>query len=228
MLLSILVPCYNEKNTIKQVLNELLNEPFDFDIEVIVIDNASTDGSRDIIEQFTDDPRVTLLNNPKNIGKTGSIRRGLEHVNGDYVLIKDADLEYATNEISNIVEHAVKNNYAVVYGSRTLGNQEREKNTFYFGNNFLTNFFNFLYGEKITDLTTCYKLLRSDLYKDIKINSKSFGYCPEVSAKLSKKGISINEIPISYDPRSYLEGKKIKRSEGLYFFYLLLKLKFIE
>ena len=230
MTLSIIIPVFNEKNTILEIFKriEKVNfNDFSFKKEIIIVDDGSTDGTRDILKKLEGDYRI--IYHPKNRGKGAAIRTGLKESSGDYVIIQDADLEYDPQDYKKLLEYALKNNAQVVYGSRQLNHQNEFSHlSFYLGGLFLSWLTNLLYRTKITDESTCYKLFKAETLKSIPLKCQRFEFCPEVTAKIAKRGIKIYEVPINYNPRHKKEGKKIRWKDGLEAIWVLLKYKFID
>ena len=219
--LSIIVPFYNESKSIVKVIDEI--NQLDINNHLIVINDGSDDlneNVKNIIREKVD----VYLENKKNFGKGYSLTKAFNYCKDGYIVIKDADLEYDTQDIKKLYNHALKNNLEVVYGSRFLKKKYMfNKNIFFYGNKFFTYIFNFLYKQNITDAHTCYKFFDSNLLKNLKIHSKRFEFCAEFNSKIAKKNIVINEIPISYIPRSKKEGKKIGVKDALVTLYIYLK-----
>ena len=230
MTLSILLPVFNEKNTISAILkkiDEVDLGDLGFDKEIIIIDDGSTDGTADVLRGL--EGRYKILYHPRNRGKGAAIRTGLKEASGDYVIIQDADLEYDPNDYRKLLEVALKNNAEVVYGSRLTNHQNKFSHTsYYLGGIFLNFATNFLYGTKITDESTCYKLFKTEVIKSIPLKCQRFEFCPEVTAKVAKRGIKIYEAPINYYPRHINEGKKIKWRDGVIALWTLIKYKFVD
>lgn len=229
MKLSVIIPCYNEKETISEILKRIHELHLaKITIEVIAVDDGSTDGSYQILKNLQKKFRFRLLRHNKNLGKGEAIKTALDFVSGDYIIIQDADLEYNPQDYQKLLERALKNNAKVVYGSRQLNpNNKYSDIFFYFGGIFLTYLVNLLYGIRITDEATSYKLFKTETLKGIKLNCKRFEFCPEVTAKIAKKGIKIYEMPISYSPRS-IRKKKIKWIDGFKAAWVLIKYKFVD
>jgi dolichol-phosphate mannosyltransferase len=229
MVLSILIPVFNEKNTISEILkkiNEVDLSVLGFNKEII-IDDGSTDGTREVLDKLAD--KYKIIYHGKNQGKGTAIRNGLSRVSGDYVIIQDADLEYDPEDYKKLLECALGNKAQVVYGSRLLNrHNEFSYTSFYFGGIILNWLTNFIYGLKISDESTCYKRLKTEIIKSIPLKCRRFDFCPEVTAKVAKKGIKIYEVPINYYPRHKKEGKKIKWRDGLEAFWVLIKYRFID
>ena len=230
MTLSIIILIFNEKKTILEILKkiETVNlSDLGFEKEIIIVDDGSTDGTREILDGLSN--KYKIIYHSKNQGKGAAIRTGLGKVSGDYIIIQDADLEYDPEDYKKLLDCALKNNAKVVYGSRRLNPKNRYSNfSFYLGGIFLTWIVNILYGIKITDESTCYKLFKTETLKGIKLNCKRFEFCPEVTAKLAKRGIKIYEVPISYYSRTKVEGKKIKWRDGFQAIWVLIKYKFTD
>ena len=229
MKLSILIPSYNEEKTIIQIIQKIIDCNIDsFEKEIIVIDDGSTDNTINLIKNIKD---IKLIINNKNIGKGASIKKGIELSTGDLIIIQDADLEYDPNDYLNLILPFKNKNVSVVYGSRRLKkNNHFSYFSFYIGGILLTYLVNILFpfSKNISDEPTCYKIFRSGLIKNIKINSNGFEICPEITVKILKKGYDIYEVPISYYPRSKSEGKKINWLDGIIAIYTIIKYRFIN
>lgn len=228
MTLSVVIPVFNEKNTISEILKRIervnLGE-LGFDKEVIIVDDGSGDGSREILKNFED--RYKIVYHKKNQGKGAAVRTGLEIASGDYVIIQDADLEYDPQDYKKLLDFALKNNAEVVYGSRRLNLRNKPSySSYYWGGIILNWLTNLILGIKITDESTCYKLFKTEVIKSIPLKCKRFEFCAEITAKISKRGIKIYEVPISYSPRHIEEGKKIRWRDGLIALWTLIKYKF--
>lgn len=223
MKLSIIIPVYNEENAVKQIINKVKETSLSIDKEIIVVDDGSTDKTAESLRKIGG---VVLLKHNKNKGKGAAIITGLSNVTGDIVLIQDADLEYDPKDYNALIEPFLRNNAEVVYGSRTLGKNEKGHWSFHLGGWGLTVFANLLYGLNITDEATCYKVFKTDLLRSLNLESKGFEFCPEVTAKIGKRKIKIYEVPISYYPRSKKEGKKIKWKDGFIALWVLFKNRF--
>jgi dolichol-phosphate mannosyltransferase len=224
MKLSIIVPVYNEKNTILEILKKLddLNLG-DLQKEIVIVDDCSTDGTKEIIENLKGEYKVVF--HVQNKGKGLAIRSGLKEVTGDYVVIQDADLEYDPQDLKVMVEKMVRENLNVLYGSRRLNKQNTQHSGlhYYLGGYLLTFITNILYGQKLTDEPTCYKMFKTTLIKSMPLSCHGFEFCPEVTALASLAGEKIKEIPISYYPRHKKEGKKIKWQDALVAIKVLIK-----
>jgi len=216
MKISIIIPCYNEVNTIEVIVNKIL-EIKDLNYEIILVDDCSNDGTRNILNEKIKDKINKVIFNDKNYGKGFSIREGIKASSGDIILIQDADLEYSPSDYQKLVAPIINGYADVVYGSRFLGSSE--KRVLYFwhtlGNKILTLFSNIFTNLNLTDMEVCYKVFKSDIIKNITLVEDRFGFEPEVTAKISKKNIRIYEVGISYFGRKYIEGKKITWVDGL-------------
>ncbi|MCK4744833.1 glycosyltransferase family 2 protein [Candidatus Parcubacteria bacterium] len=225
--LSIIIPVFNEEKTIKKILSKIENVLLINNLkkEIIIVDDCSDDGTREILKNFD---KYKTLYHKKNIGKGMSIRTGLKAVSGDYVIIQDADLEYNPDDYNILLQKMIDEKLSVVYGSRELGQRKNKYSTisFYLGGIFLTKLANLLYKQSLTDEATCYKLFRVDLIKSLPLKCKRFEFCPEVTALISIKGIKIEEIGISYSPRHKKDGKKINYWDGLHAIWILFKYRF--
>ncbi|HAT04103.1 MAG TPA: glycosyl transferase [Candidatus Magasanikbacteria bacterium] len=226
--ISIIIPAYNERETILPILKKIEEVNFGpIQKEIIIVDDFSTDGTREILKKLTS-IAYKIIYQEKNNGKGFAIRTALKHVTGNWVIIQDADLEYDPKNYIDILSHAISNKQQVVYGSRQLKRQENRYSclSFYIGGIFLTKLTNILYGQKLTDEATCYKLFNAELLKNLPLTCTRFEFCPEVTALVAKQGIQIPEVAISYYPRTKENGKKIKWRDGLYAIWILLKYRF--
>jgi dolichol-phosphate mannosyltransferase len=222
MKLSIIIPVYNEGKTIKDVLSKVLKQTLAQ--EVIVVDDGSNDKTVNLLEKIkSQNPKVKIMIHPKNLGKGAAVRTGISKATGDYVLIQDADLEYDPSDYKKLISHASYKK--AVYGSRLLTKNPHAYNRTYLGNIFITNFCNILFGTKLTDSYTCYKLLPTKIAKALNLYSNGFEIEAEITGKLAKRKIPIKETPISYKPRGYEEGKKIKAKDALKGLLVFLKIK---
>jgi glycosyltransferase involved in cell wall biosynthesis len=213
--LSVVVPCYNEAGTVEQLLTTVLESPWV--AEVIVVDDGSTDETLSIAKSIQD-PRVMLFEQPYNMGKGAALRRGFKEATADFVIVQDADLEYDPSEYGRILEHLISGKADVVYGSRFMS--DRPHRVLYYwhsvGNRLLTTASNAFTNLNLTDMETCYKAFRREVIQSIELREDRFGIEPEITAKIAKAGWRVYEIGISYDGRSYAEGKKIGWRDGVH------------
>lgn len=223
MRLSVIVCAYNERDTILQVLADIRAvELGGWEREIIVVDNCSTDGTRELL-QTIDQPDIRIIYQPYNMGKGSSIRTAIQYVTGDYALIHDADLEYDPRDHPKFIE-AAENGAIAVFGSRTLGGQRIYKYPHaYAGVRMITAMMNLFFGGRLTDAATANKMVRADVLKALNLIGSGFDLDFELPDKLLLAGIDIVEIPIHYSPRTYEEGKKIKVQDGLYAFLIMLR-----
>lgn len=226
MKLSIIIPVYNERNTIKAVLDNVAGT--NFDKEIIIVDDGSTDGTREVLEKL--DKQFKVIHHTKNMGKGAAIQTALEHITGDVVLFQDADLEYDPNDYVFLLEPIQKGSADVVYGSRLSGGRPQRMHMFWhkLGNTFLTLLTNVLYNTTLSDMETGYKVFKRDIIKDITIKSKGFSVEAEITAKVLKTRCRVYEVPISYYGRSYAEGKKITWKQGISAIITLLWYRFFK
>ncbi len=221
MLLSVVMPVYNEEDTIQEIINKVLEEKTNK--ELIIVDDGSKDRSRELLRAINDE-RVKVFFHTHNQGKAGAIRTALQHISGDVVIIQDADLEYNPQEYERLIRPIDMNKADVVYGSRFSGPEQRVLYFWHFvGNKFLTLVSNMLTNLNLSDMETCYKAFRTDIIKQIEIESGRFGIEPELTAKVAKLGCRVYEVPISYYGRDYSEGKKITWKDGFEAIWYILK-----
>jgi glycosyltransferase involved in cell wall biosynthesis len=225
-LLSVVMPAFNELPTIEEVIRRVLALPLR--TELIVVDDCSTDGTRDLLARLQRELGFTVLLQPANGGKGSALRRGFEAVTGDVVVIQDADLEYSPEELPGLMALICEGRADVVYGSRFLGRHRVFLFTHYLGNLALTLLTNLLYNTMLSDMETCYKVMRTSVLRSMRLESNGFGIEPELTAKIFKRGLRVYEVPISYDGRGYDEGKKIGWRDGVVAVWVLLKYRFIE
>ena len=234
-MLTIIVPVYNERKYLSNILNKLTKIKIK-KIQIIVVDDGSSDGSTEILKKkFLKNKKINkIIFHNKNSGKGSAIKSAQKYVKGEYVVIQDADLEYDPKDLIKIYNFIRKNKLNVVYGSRVL-NKNKYQNTKNFthliriwGNIFLTYVSNKINNQNLTDAHTCYKMLETKIFKKINLREKGFAFCPEVTTKLSKKNYNIVEIPISYSGRTYDNGKKITATDGLIALFSLIKYRLID
>jgi glycosyltransferase involved in cell wall biosynthesis len=225
-LLSVVMPAYNERDTIEEMIRRVLAIPMR--VELIVVDDGSQDGTRDILARLATELPFKLVLKPANGGKGSALRRGFQEVAGDLVVIQDADLEYSPEEFPDLVSLICEGRADVVYGSRFLGRHRVFLFTHYAGNRFLTLVTNILYNTMLTDMETCYKVMRTEVLRSMTLESDGFGIEPELTAKIFKRHYRVYEVPITYDGRNYDEGKKITWLDGFVALWVLLKYRFTE
>jgi glycosyltransferase involved in cell wall biosynthesis len=225
-LLSVVMPCYNERNTIEEIIRRVAAVPLR--TELIVVDDGSKDGTRDILTALERELKFRLIFQPQNAGKGAALRRGFQEVTGDLVVIQDADLEYSPEEFPQLIELICEGRADVVYGSRFLGRHRVFMFTHYLGNRLVTFLTNVLYNTMLTDMETCYKVMRTEVLRSFTLESNGFGIEPEMTAKIFKRGYRVYEVPITYDGRGYEEGKKITWRDGIVALWVLLKYRFTE
>jgi glycosyltransferase involved in cell wall biosynthesis len=224
-LLSVVMPVFNERTTVEEIIRRVLAVPLR--IELIVVDDGSTDGSGGILDALKLELPFTLLRQT-NAGKGAALRRGFTAVTGDVVIIQDADLEYSPEEYPGLIELILDGHADVVYGSRFLGRHRVFLFTHYLGNRIVTLATNVLYNTMLSDMETCYKAMRIDVLRSFSLDSDGFGIEPEITAKIFKRGYRVYEVPIMYAGRGYDEGKKITWTAGVVALWVLLKYRFTE
>jgi glycosyltransferase involved in cell wall biosynthesis len=225
-LLSVVMPCYNERSTIEEIVRRVLAVPLR--IELIVVDDCSKDGTRDILTGLAGELGFKLVFQTQNGGKGAALRRGFQEVTGDLVVIQDADLEYSPEEFPQLIELICEGRADVVYGSRFLGRHRVFMFTHYAGNRFLTLVTNVLYNTMLSDMETCYKVMRTEVLRSMTLEANGFGIEPELTAKIFKRRYRVYEVPITYDGRGYEEGKKITWLDGFVALWVLVKYRFTE
>ena len=224
-LLSVVMPVYNERTTIDEIVRRVLAVPLR--IELIVVDDGSRDGTGEILEQLQRELKFKLIRQ-QNGGKGSALRRGFTEVTGDLVVIQDADLEYSPEEFPQLIELICSGKADVVYGSRFLGRHRAFMFAHYMGNKFVTLVTNILYNTMLTDMETCYKAMRTEVLRSMTLKSNGFGIEPELTAKIFKRGYRVYEVPITYAGRGYEQGKKITWRAGFNALWVLVKYRFIE
>ena len=226
--LSILIPVYNEKTTVIKLIDLVANAPVALQKELVVVDDGSTDGTREILKNI-DRANVKIILHEKNSGKGAAIRTALAAATGEYAIIQDADLEYDPQDYGAMVGPLLDGRADVVYGSRFLGGPHRVLLFWhYFGNKLFTLLANIIYDINLTDMGTCYKAFRRDLIAPMLLRCDRFGIEAELTAKFCKRRLRIYEVPISYSGRTYAEGKKITWLDGFSYLYALLRFRFAD
>jgi glycosyltransferase involved in cell wall biosynthesis len=223
MRLSVIIPVYNEVHTVVDVINAVRNCGVK-DLEILVVDDCSTDGTTQLLDNLPPSPDLRIFHHPTNQGKGAGIRTAQANVTGDVVIIQDADLEYSPNEFPAMLQPIIDNKADAVFGSRYSG-REILVDTFwhYSGNKILTFISNVFSNLHLTDMETCYKMIRTDIFKSFTLECNRFGFEPEITAKLSKKRIRLYEVPIAYHARPFDAGKKIGWKDGVAAIWYILK-----
>jgi glycosyltransferase involved in cell wall biosynthesis len=225
MKLSVIIPLFNEINTIDAIIDKVNSVPIEK--EIIIVDDCSTDGSREFIQNLNTE-NIIIACHEKNMGKGFAIRTGLKYVTGEIIIIQDADLEYDPNDYPKLIEPIINKKTKVVFGNRYHSGNDMFLSKFKLAVLLLTKMANLLYSININDEATCYKVFHKEVFEHVKLNCKRFEFCPEVIAKVSKAGFGITEIPINYHARSISDGKKIKFKDAIEAFYTLIKYRFIN
>lgn len=227
--ITILIPIFNEVSTLELILQKVEDAPFcGLEKEIILIDDFSTDGTREILEKLKD--KYQIFYHDENMGKGAALRTGFEHMTGDIVVIQDADLEYEPVDYDPLIKLIIDNRADVAYGSRLSGGKPSRSFMFthLLGNKLLTLITNILYNTTLTDMETCYKAFKTEFIKGIQIKSNRFDFEPEITAKVLKRGARLYELPISYYGREYDEGKKITWKDGFHAILALIKFRFTD
>jgi len=226
MTLDVIIPIYNEENTLEEVIEKVLASPLR--PTIIAVDDGSSDDTREILKRYEGNERVRVASHVRNLGKGAAVRTGISLATGDIVLVQDADLEYDPGDFGAILAPFEDPDIEVVYGSRRLKSSNPIcSSMFLLGGATLTWFTNLLYGTRITDEPTCYKAFRRELLQSLPLRCSRFEFCPEVTAIVARRGIRIREVPISYSPRSRAEGKKIGLRDWFEAVYTLLRYRFL-
>jgi len=226
--LSIIVPVLNEESTIEEVIKRVERAPiFGYQKEIIIINDGSTDNTKNILKNIKDKYSLKILEHQRSMGKGRAIRAGFEMATGSALIIQDADLEYNPNDWSLLLKELNGLKIGAVYGSRNINPEKKGYFHYVLGVKFLTFLNNLLFGSKLTDIYTCYKLFPTDLIKSIKLNSDGFEIEAEMTVKILKKGLLIKEVPISYSPRRFEQGKKIRFKDGLIGLWTLVKYRLL-
>lgn len=227
MKISVVIPAYNESPSIRETIEKV--RAASSEAQIIIVDDNSTDGTSDILEEIDKEAKITLIRHKTNMGKGACIRTALEHVKGDVIIIQDADLEYDPKDYPKLLEPILDGRADVVYGTRFLGGPHRVIYFWnYIGNKFLTFLSNMLNDLNLTDMETGFKVFRREAMEGIEIRENRFGFEPEITAKLAKKRLRLYEVPVSYNGRTYAEGKKIRWWNGLAAIWHIIKYRFMD
>lgn len=221
--LSIIIPVFNEKNTVAEILKRVVAAPvFGYEKQIIVVNDGSDDGTKRVLDGLSSEMDFICLNHSENLGKGEAIKTALSQVDGDYVIIQDADLEYDPRDYEKLLKEVTAGD-CVIYGSRNLVPQRYSYLYCFLGVKFLTFLINLLFGSRLTDIYTCYKLIPAPLFKSLNLQSSCFEIEAEITAKILKRGYKIKEVGITYFPRSYSQGKKIRIHHGLKSIWIIIK-----
>lgn len=226
--LSVIIPVFNEANTIHEIIKRVLDAPADID-EIIIVDDGSNDGTSQLLRSYTEHEKFKIITHTDNFGKGKAVRTGIENARGDLMIIQDADLEYDPRDYPRLLQPIQENLADVVYGSRFLGEARRPIHFWNMvANKILVLVTNILYNNILSDMETGYKLFKREVLTNLNLKAKGFDFEPEFTAKLLKRGVRIFEVPIRFNPRLYSEGKKIKIKDAFIALWTLIKYRFID
>lgn len=228
MFLSIVIPVFNEKKTLLKIIEKIDLLPKTLTRELVIVDDGSTDGSREILKKLEYRNDITVIYKEENSGKGDSLKVGFKNSKGDYVIVQDADLEYDPNDYQKLIDTILINQKTVVFGSRFSGSFQDMSPLHFYGNKFLTFITNLLYGVNLTDMETCYKLFPGDFIRSLNLKANRFDFEPEITAKILKSNYKILEVAINYYGRSHDEGKKITWKDGFIAVFSLLKYRLYD
>ena len=219
------MPCFNEIKTIDRILKQVMSVELDIERELVIVDDCSTDGTREQLAKLNGGSDIRVIFHPTNRGKGAALRTGFQHASGEIIIIQDADLEYDPNEYPKLLEPILDGKADVVYGSRFVGGDSHRVLYFWhsLGNRFLTLLSNIFTNLNLTDMEVCYKAFKKDILNELKLVEDRFGFEPEFTAKIARNGYSVYEVGISYYGRTYEEGKKINWKDGMRAIYVILK-----
>ena len=228
--LSIIIPVYNEVETLNEVLGQVQAVKLKLEKEIILVDDFSTDGTRDILKQIEDlnDPSMQVFYHSVNCGKGAALRTGFQNATGDLIIIQDADLEYDPQDYPKLIQPIIEDQADVVYGSRFIDGMQKGLRISYIANRFLTFLSNLLTGLWISDMETCYKVIKTSILKEMHLTSDRFGIEPEITAKIAKRKCRLVEIPINYRGRPFDEGKKISWKDGVAAIFHIIRFRFMD
>ena len=228
--LSIIIPVYNEIKTLNEILGQVQAVKIKLEKEIILVDDFSTDGTRDILKQIEDlnDPSMQVFYHSVNCGKGAALRTGFQNATGDLIIIQDADLEYDPQDYPKLIQPIIEDQADVVYGSRFIDGMQKGLRISYIANRFLTFLSNLLTGLWISDMETCYKVIKTSILKEIHLTSDRFGIEPEITAKIAKRKCRLVEIPINYRGRPFDEGKKISWKDGVAAIFHIIRFRFMD
>ena len=228
--LSIIIPVYNEVETLDEILGQVQAVKLKLEKEIILVDDFSTDGTRDILKQIEDlnDPSMQVFYHSVNCGKGAALRTGFQNATGDLIIIQDADLEYDPQDYPKLIQPIIEDQADVVYGSRFIDGMQKGLRISYIANRFLTFLSNLLTGLWISDMETCYKVIKTSILKEMHLTSDRFGIEPEITAKIAKRKCRLVEIPINYRGRPFDEGKKIGWKDGVAAIFHIIRFRFMD